>query len=177
MKNTWIRLLWILAGLLLVVVGFIIMLNPVSTIISLSILLGLFMIASGVADLFAYSSIKGLMPGSGWVLIDGIFTLLMGVLLLFNSALGAASINLFFTIWMLFVGVSRIINSLDYRKLGSSTWLVHFVVGAILLILGIISLFVPATAAATLSFIIGFALVIRGIMAVVNGIVSGSYFN
>jgi uncharacterized membrane protein HdeD (DUF308 family) len=72
--------LWkILVATLYVIVGGYFLLNPILGVAGFTLALAIFFVAEGAMDLVAYFSSRSY-GGSGWVLLDGIVTLILGIL-------------------------------------------------------------------------------------------------
>jgi len=85
----------------------------------LSLVLGIFLIAEGVADVIAYF----VMPKSGsslWMLLDGIITLALGFMIWNHWPSGSLwIIGTFVGISMVMTGITRLMMALAVRKLAS----------------------------------------------------------
>lgn len=66
MNKTVSRVLWIVAGVLLIVAGGACMLHPGATLSGLSFLLGMAMLFSGVVDIMIFATAGSSIYGSGW---------------------------------------------------------------------------------------------------------------
>ena len=81
MSKNGSRVLWVLAGVLLIVAGVSCMTRPAAALGGLSILLGLSMLFAGVVDIVIFATAGGSIYGAGWFLVDGILTVLMSIFL------------------------------------------------------------------------------------------------
>jgi uncharacterized membrane protein HdeD (DUF308 family) len=73
-------LLRVLVGGLYVIGGIYLMAHPALSLASLTLLLAVIFFVEGVSEIAAYSAVRAL-PGSGWVLFNGLITLLLSVLI------------------------------------------------------------------------------------------------
>ena len=69
----------LVVAILYLIVGLYFLLNPVIGVAAFTFALAVFFEAEGVMDLIAYFQSRG-MAGAGWILFDGIVTLLLGLL-------------------------------------------------------------------------------------------------
>jgi uncharacterized membrane protein HdeD (DUF308 family) len=85
----------------------------------LSLVLGIFLIAEGIADVIAYFATRK--SGSSlWVLLDGIITLALGFMIWNHWPSGSLwIIGTFVGISMVMTGISRLMMALAVRKLAS----------------------------------------------------------
>jgi uncharacterized membrane protein HdeD (DUF308 family) len=115
------RILWeLLVAVLYVIVGIYFLQHPVLGVAALTLALAIFFVIEGVFDLVAYFQSRGL-PGSGWILFDGIVTLILGLLVWRHwpsSSLWV--IGTLVGISMIFTGMTRLMLSLAARKLAHS---------------------------------------------------------
>ncbi|HEX2666517.1 MAG TPA: DUF308 domain-containing protein [Candidatus Acidoferrum sp.] len=73
--------LWeVLLGLLYVGVGAYLLLHPVAGLASLTLVLAIYLFVEGILE-FALSLLLRPMPGSGWILLDGIITLILAAMI------------------------------------------------------------------------------------------------
>ena len=118
MNKTLSRVLWIIAGVLLIVAGVYCFVSPEAALSGLSLILGLAMLFSGIVDIVIFASSRRFMLGSGWFLLDGIFTVLLAIFLLCNQTFTMLSLPFIFGMWLLFGGISRFVSSFDLQRLG-----------------------------------------------------------
>ncbi len=113
-------MIWrLLVGLAYVAFGGYLLFRPLLGVASLTLLLAALFVIEGVLDLILYSKMRAL-HGSSWVLIDGVITLLLGLMIYMqwpSSALWA--IGLLVGISMMISGLSRVAMSLAIRRAGS----------------------------------------------------------
>ena len=118
MNKTVSRVLWIVAGVLLIVAGGACMLHPGATLSGLSFLLGMAMLFSGVVDIMIFATAGSSIYGSGWFLVDGILTVLLSIFLLCNQMFTMMTLPYILGMWLLFSGITKFVNSFDLRRFG-----------------------------------------------------------
>ncbi len=101
-----------LLGVLNGVAGALIIYNPVGAALSITLLLGGFFIASGIFRIFA--ALGGNFYHWGWILANGLMTLLLGILILKQWPLSG------FWVIGLFVGIDLIMSGWTMLVLGNS---------------------------------------------------------
>lgn len=101
MNRTVSRVLWIIAGVLLMIAGIYCLCNPDVGLLTLSIYLGLAMLISGIVDIVIFAKCNRDMMGAGWFLADGILTVLLSLFLLFNQGFTLLSLPFIFSVWRL----------------------------------------------------------------------------
>lgn len=173
MGKTTFRVLWTISGVLLLGMGVYCLFHGEVAMRSLSLLLGLFMLISGIVDLCVYFAGRRALYGAAWLLLDGLFTLLFALLLLFNQRFSMLTLPLLFGMWLLSSGASRLVNALELRALGMPGWGWFAALGALLLLAGLASLMDPWVSYATAGVTVGLALILEGISALARAGLAG----
>ena len=175
MNKTLSRILWIVAGVLLIAAGVYCFVSPDAALGGLSLMLGLAMLFSGVVDIVIFASSRRFMLGSGWFLLEGIFTVLLAVFLLCNQAFTMLSLPFIFGMWLLFGGISRFVSSFDLQRLGVKGWGWFTALGVLLTVAGILSFYDPISGALALSWVAGLVLILQGVASIAWGCFSGRF--
>ena len=113
-------MIWeLLLGVLYLFVGVYVFLHPVAGLASLTLLLAIYLFAEGVLELILGFRLRPT-PGSGWLLFDGILTLVLGILI-WRSWPSSTEwvIGTLVGISMLFSGTARLSLSLAARRVVS----------------------------------------------------------
>jgi uncharacterized membrane protein HdeD (DUF308 family) len=110
-------ILWeLLLGVLYIIVGAYLLLHPVLGLASLTLGLAIYLFAEGVLELILSFRLRP-MPGSNWLLLDGIITLILGILIWRTWPSSTEwVIGTLVGISMLFSGVTRLMLSLAARS-------------------------------------------------------------
>ena len=110
--------LWeILLAVVYAVAGFYILANPAMGLASLTFVIALYLFAEAILE-FAASYMTRHEGGSGWLLFDGIVTLLLAFLILGNwPSSNAWAIGTLVGVSMLFSGISRMMVSSAVRRI------------------------------------------------------------
>lgn len=110
-------ILWgLLMGALYILIGAYLLLRPVAGLASLTLALAIYLFAEGVLELILSFVVRPL-PGSGWLLFDGIITLILGVMIWRTWPSSTEwVIGTLVGISILFSGVSRLMLSLAARS-------------------------------------------------------------
>lgn len=163
--STFSKVLWILFGILMIISGIIALFNPLNTLLMLAYVIGFLMTFSGVSSIFYFFDIKGSV-GASWVLVDGIISIVLGIIILANIQITGAFIPFLAAFWAIFRGIISIVSSFDMKKIGITRWYLMLIGGIISLIIGIILTFHPVLAALVVSLMVGFALIMYGILTI-----------
>jgi uncharacterized membrane protein HdeD (DUF308 family) len=110
-------MIWkLLVGVAYLCFGMYVILHPVLGVISLTLLLASLFLVEGILDIVLYVKMRPL-HGSNWMLIDGVITLLLGLMIYMQWPSSAVwTIGTLVGISMIFSGVARIMMSLAARK-------------------------------------------------------------
>ncbi len=107
----------LLVAVVYVVAGGYILIHPGVGVASLTLVLAIFFFAEGLVDVVAYFSTRK-MGGSGWMLFDGIITLVLGVMIWRRwPSSSLFVIGVLVGISMLMTGTTRLMMGLALRKL------------------------------------------------------------
>jgi uncharacterized membrane protein HdeD (DUF308 family) len=100
------RILFLLLGVLLVILGILCLRSPLQSIAVLVLLFGLSSIVSGVLELF-----HGFTGGGGWAIASGIVGILVGIVVLSYPVSSVATLTWLFGIALVVVGLTAIIGA------------------------------------------------------------------
>jgi uncharacterized membrane protein HdeD (DUF308 family) len=97
------------------------LMNPLLGVLSLTLLLAVFLLVEGILELVLYFRIRRVRHG-GWVLFDGIVTLILGILIWAHWPSSAVwVIGTLVGISLIFSGISRFMLSLAVRNISSAS--------------------------------------------------------
>jgi len=101
--------LWeILLGIVYGAIGFYLLVNPLAGLASLTLAIAIYLLIEGVLEFVLSFQLRPL-PGSGWLLVDGIITLLLAVMIWSTWPSSAAwVVGTLVGISMLFSGITRL---------------------------------------------------------------------
>ena len=167
MSTKAIRIIDIAAGILLTAGGVFCLCNQDAAVVSAGILFGLFMLAAGIAEIVVFAGTSKTLLGSGWLLLNGVLTVIMALLLLFNQWFTLLSLPLLFTLWLLFSGISRFVSAFDLKALGVHNWGWVLAVGIVLMIAGFICMMDPLVSITAVGMTVGLVFLLEGISAIV----------
>ena len=110
--------LWeILLGVVYGAIGLYLFANPVAGLASLTLAVAIYLLIEGVLEFVLSFQFRPL-PGSGWLLVDGIITLILAVMIWSTWPSSAAwVVGTLVGISMLFSGVTRLMLSIAVRRI------------------------------------------------------------
>ena len=150
------------AGIVMMLLGLFIWFNPFDTLLALAFYIGLGFVFAGVFYLMSSYELK-----FGWYLLVGSFDTLVGVVLISNIGITAASLPIILALWCLTVGIIQIISSLEFKGL-DLPWKWTALMGYVGLFFGLSVLMFPTIGAVAISLIIGFYAIMFGILQIIE---------
>ena len=166
MNQTVSRILWAIAGILLIAAGILCLADPGLALVTMSLYLGIAMLVSGIIDIIIFARGNGRMIGAGWFLAAGILTVLRALFLLFHQAFTLLSLPFIAGMWLLFSGTGKFVNSFELRRFGVRGWGWFTAWGVVLMLAGFLSFVDPIANLFVLSALVGVMLVLQGIVSI-----------
>jgi uncharacterized membrane protein HdeD (DUF308 family) len=160
----------IISGLLAVVLGVVILAWPGKSIIVASVLLGIYLVVSGVAQvIFAFS--LHVSAGSRILLfVSGAASLILAVLAFrhFGEGYAILLLGIWIGVGFVFRGVATTVTAISDPILPGRGWAIFF--GIITIIAGVIVLAYPYDSLVTLTLVTGIWLIITGLFEIISGL-------
>ena len=175
MSRTAYRVLWTVAGILLIVAGIVCICWEGAAVASLALFLGLAMLVSGVVDILIFFAERNVMFASGWFLVDGILTVILALFILFNQAFTMLTLPFVFGMWLIFSGITRFVQSFDLKAFGVRGWGWFTAVGLLLALAGVISFLNPIAGMEAISVVLGISLILEGVSALTRACCAGRF--
>src|SRR6201991_5264683 len=159
-----------ISGLLAVVLGVVILAWPGKSIIVASVLLGIYLVLSGVAQvIFAFS--LHVSAGSRILLfVSGAASLILAVLAFrhFGEGYAILLLGIWIGVGFVFRGVATTVTAISDPILPGRGWAIFF--GVITIIAGVIVLAYPYDSLITLTLVTGIWLIITGLFEIISGL-------
>jgi len=157
----------IIAGIVISLLGLYSMFHPAKAILSLAVFIGLGFIISGISHIFALCSHNNdSVDHPGWFMAQGVFEIILGVILLSNLGVTVISIPLMVAFWAMFDGVMRTTASFQLKKAGIDKWWILLLYGIISILFALILLSRPFAGFIAVTFLLGITLLAWGITAI-----------
>jgi|ERR1700722_18288903 uncharacterized membrane protein HdeD (DUF308 family) len=116
----WHVLLEVLLGIIYIIAGIYLLIHPVGGLLALTLIMAWCLFIYGIFALFLAFRIKP-RSGWGWVLFDGIITILLGLLILKHWPMNTEwVVGTLFGISIFMSGVTRLMMSLALRKIATA---------------------------------------------------------
>jgi uncharacterized membrane protein HdeD (DUF308 family) len=153
-------------GIILVLLGALAIFLPLFATITITIILGWILLASGILGLIATFQAKRV-PGFWWSLVSALIAIAVGLILLAQPIAGALSVTLVLIVFFVVEGGATIMYAFEHRRELTGRWEWMLISGIIDLVLaGIIFAGLPGTAAWTLGLLVGINMIFGGVALV-----------
>jgi uncharacterized membrane protein HdeD (DUF308 family) len=153
----------LLVGVFFVIVSIVTFTSPVGSLIALSLLFALSFLFGGLSEIIFSIANKDQLDNWGWSLAFGIFTLIVGILLLLNPALSMTALAFYVGFVILFRSISTIGFAMDVKKYGSKNWGGLLVLGIIGTIVSFILIWNPLFAGMSIVILVALSFLFAGL--------------
>lgn len=158
-----------LLGVLFVVGGMTALNYPGSSLVGLTTFIGIIAIFNGIYSIFLRSTLKQI---TGYrfklLIIIGIFDIFIGIFLLFNLTAGILTLPYIFSIWFITDSIGCLFSLTAVKTVNNFYFWFQLIISILGIIIGISLFFDPISSALTVSFLIGFYLLIFGITNIID---------
>jgi len=154
---TWSAWLIGILALLTLAFGVVILVEPSITLNTLAVIIGIYLLVSGLIDLGW--AILGDHENRGLVAVFGVIGAVLGVLLIRHPTHAVTAVALLVGLWLLAAGLLRLVRT--FAEPGNRIWSLLLAVAEI--VFGAVIVSDPKIGVATLALIIGIALIVRAI--------------
>lgn len=165
-------------GIILIILGVVIMRQPIGVINWIVILCGVLAILAGVADIVLYVKVEHF-TGFGPILslVTGILTVMAGFMLIAHPGAGTWALAMILPIWIIAHCISRL-SHLQYMKMhfGSTYYTISLVLNMLGLVVGILLIFRPMITILSMGVLVGAFLIIEGAECMVVAFTGGRYY-
>jgi uncharacterized membrane protein HdeD (DUF308 family) len=157
----YVKALWwllLVTGVLSIVVGIIVLVQPGISLATLAVITGIFFLADGIIEI-ARAAI-GDTANRALLGILGVVSAIAGVILIRHPTSAVVAIALLLGLWLITVGIVRFMRALDDRERRTLT----MVVAAIEVIAGIVIVSSPDIGVKTLAVVVAISFILRGLV-------------
>jgi uncharacterized membrane protein HdeD (DUF308 family) len=159
-----------ISGLLAVILGVVILAWPGKSIIVASVLLGIYLVVSGVAQVILAFSLHVSAGSRILLFVSGSASLILAVLAFrhFGEGYAILLLGIWIGVGFVFRGVATTVTAISDPILPGRGWAIFF--GVITIIAGVIVLAYPYDSLVTLTLVIGIWLIITGLFEIISGL-------
>jgi uncharacterized membrane protein HdeD (DUF308 family) len=154
---------WLLIlSILILILGFVVLFNPLTSFVALSIFFTWTILFSGFFNLFfALRNVKT-MDSWIWFLLLGILEIVISIALFLQPHISQLALILYVAFWLTFKGVMSLSYSFELKKFGFKDWWVILLGGIATLILAFLMLIRPIFSVIAVVYLAGFSLLTAG---------------
>ncbi|GEM_PF-114975 len=168
------RILTLAGGILMVAAGVFCFINPGQTFMTMAFVIGSVMVLNGLIHalgfLLARSSF-GIGDNNGWILIDAVLTLLLGIMILCNQLTVDMAIPMIFGMWVLVSGLLRFEASTRInRQKKPANFRAALITGVVTIIVGLLGFINPLITYVSVILILGIFMIVQGANSIELGI-------
>lgn len=156
--------LFLLRGIFAIGLGLLLLFRPVAAFTGLIVFLGAYMFVDGIFSVIAAISSRKTTASWVWMLVSGLFGILIGILTFRNPFATATALLYLVAFWALIIGIAEIALAIRLRRqIRGEGW--YIVAGVLTILFSLMVFFFPVAGALTLATIFGFyALLIGGML-------------
>ena len=138
----WLSLI---AGVVLIAIGFFVIANPAASYLSFAVWFGVAVMFSGILTLVQSLSSFNRYIRRGWLILASIADIIIGIILVFNAVFSAFIMPILLGAWLLYRGVATLMQGIDLKShsVRGSGWMIFY--SAIVIIVGLAVLWMPGT--------------------------------
>ncbi len=160
----------LLLGIIYIIVAIIAFKDPTASLLSISILLGIAVILSGIGEITISKTINRYYPDDNYNLrlISGIVQIILGVVILVDINTTFVALPYIFAIWFIFTSTMGIILANPLRLIANGIWTTLLVLNILGIILGVMMISNPLSGYITIVMLVGLYFLILGIRTIIH---------
>ncbi len=168
------RVLTIAGGILMVATGVFCFINPGQTFMTMAFVIGAVMVINGLIHAVGFMLARGsfgIGDNNGWILIDAILTLLLGILILCNQLTVDMAIPMIFGMWVLVSGLLRFEASTRInRQKKPGNFKAALITGVVTIAVGLFGFINPLVTYVSVIILLGIFMIVQGANSIELGI-------
>jgi uncharacterized membrane protein HdeD (DUF308 family) len=162
-RNWWIMAL---RGLFAVIFGLIALLAPRIALLALIYVFAAYALVDGGVAVITAIQERDLLYRWGWVLFEGILSILVGIIAFANPALTAQALLYIIAVWAILTGVMEIAAAFAIREVVSREWVLALA-GILSVAFGILLFIYPSAGILSILWLVGIYAIVFGILFIV----------
>lgn len=171
-----LRSVWwlpVLRGVLLLVLGLLLLVEPLGTLVALVWVFGVFAVADGVVVLLQALLARG-RPGFGWVVAQGLVSIGFGALIMLWPGVTALVLYYLLALWLLVLGVTALVVAATQFRARDLAWVGTTMLGLIGFLFGLLLAIKPQDSLQVILTVYGLFAFVAGAVVVVTGFATRS---
>ena len=168
-KNWW---LFTLKGVITILFGIAALAIPKQTILVLTMYFGAILLISGAIYIFWLLMNYNRLTNNGkWLLLDGVFDIVMGFLVLSYPELTVKVFIFFIALWLLFIGSIQLFFAFRIKRTVKSSWWLPLINGVITILLAFLVFQRPFESAVAMSYLVGISAILFGFLVIATSLI------
>lgn len=159
-KKWWLLLI---KGFILIILASLIIFNPERTILTISLLMGISLIITGIVLLLISAELRKSLENWTMRLAEGLLDIVFGFFLLVHPDVGEVIIPILIGFWVIFYGVLILSGSFQFKESMKTRRKIVLIVGLITIIFGFMIAFNPNITIIAVGILIGVPILIIGL--------------
>jgi uncharacterized membrane protein HdeD (DUF308 family) len=171
-----LRSVWwlpLLRGVLMVVLGLLLLVEPLGTLVALVWVFGVFAVVDGVVVLLQALLARG-RPGSSWLVAEGLVSIGFGALIMLWPGVTALVLFYLLALWVLVLGVTAVIVAVTQFRARDLAWSGTLVFGLVGFLFGLLLAIKPQGTVDVILTVYGLFAFVAGVVLVVSGLATRS---
>jgi len=169
--STALRRIWwlpVLRGVVLLVLGLFMLVQPLGTVKALVWVFGIFAIIDGLVAIAQWLGNRK-EPGAGWWLISGLVGIAFGVIAVVWTGPTAQVIFYLIALWVLVLGILSVIAAVVLYRSRDIGWYWVLTFGLIAFLFGLLLIMNPQTSVSVIVVLLGLFAFVGGVVLIVSG--------
>ncbi len=164
------RIWWlpVLRGVVLLILGLLMLVQPLGTVKALVWVFGIFAIIDGLVAIAQWLANRK-EPGSGWWLISGAVSIAFGVIAVVWTGPTAQVIFYLIALWVLVIGALSVIASVVLYRARDIGWYWVLTFGLVSFLFGLLLVMNPQTSISIIVVLLGLFAFVGGVVLIVSG--------
>jgi uncharacterized membrane protein HdeD (DUF308 family) len=171
-----LRSVWwlpVLRGLLMIVLGLLLLVEPLGTLVALVWVFGVFAVVDGAVVLMQALLARG-RPGFGWLVAEGVVSIAFGVVIMLWPDVTALVLFYLLALWVLVLGVTAVVVAVTQDRARDLAWAGTLVFGLIAFLFGLLLAIKPQGTVDVIVTVYGLFAFVAGVVMVVSGFATRS---
>lgn len=171
-----LRSVWwlpVLRGLLMIVLGLLLLVEPLGTLVALVWVFGVFAVVDGAVVLMQALLARG-RAGFGWLVAEGVVSIAFGVVIMLWPDVTALVLFYLLALWVLVLGVTAVVVAVTQYRARDLAWAGTLVFGLIAFLFGLLLAIKPQGTVDVIVTVYGLFAFVAGVVMVVSGFATRS---
>ena len=171
-----LRSVWwlpVLRGVLMIVLGLLLLVEPLGTLVALVWVFGVFAVVDGAVVLLQALLARG-RPGFGWLIAEGLVSIGFGALIMLWPDVTALVLFYLLALWVLVLGVTAVIVAVTQYRARDLAWSGTLVFGLIAFLFGLLLAIKPQGTVDVILTVYGLFAFVAGVVMLVSGFATRS---